>query len=124
MVAVDAAIVGFASVTGQVLIPVPLLGAFIGSVAGKFVASAITAGLGDAESDLIAQLHAYEQSVLTKLDEAHQSGRLHAVIRQSCDIQPDTAVEDIFAQQLARTFMLSSAPGGTICRRPGCRCSA
>ena len=73
MVAVDAVIVGFASVTGQVLIPVPLLGAFIGSVAGKFVASAITAGLGDAESDLMAQLHAYEQSVLTKLDEAHQA---------------------------------------------------
>ena len=70
LVAVDAAIVGLASMTGQVLIPVPLLGAFVGSAAGKFVASAITAALGDDEATLIAQLRAYEQSALTQLDEA------------------------------------------------------
>ena len=58
IVAVDAAIVGIASMAGQVLIPVPLLGAFVGSIAGKFVTSAITDHLGETESDLIAQLQA------------------------------------------------------------------
>ena len=71
LVAVDAAIVGLASMTGQVLIPVPLLGAFVGSIAGKFVASTITGALGDTESELMAQLHAYEQNALSRLDEAH-----------------------------------------------------
>ena len=73
MVAVDAAIVGLASMTGQTLVPVPLLGAFVGSIAGKFVASTITGALGEAESELIARLHAYEQSALARLDETHQA---------------------------------------------------
>ena len=73
MVVVDAAIVGLASMTGQTLIPIPLLGAFVGSIAGKFVASSITGALGEADSELIAHLHTYEQSALTQLDEAHQA---------------------------------------------------
>ena len=40
--------------------------------------------------------------------QAEQSGRRDAIIRQSCDIQPDTAEGDIFAQQLALTFMLNN----------------
>ena len=71
LVAVDAAIVGLASMTGQVLIPVPLFGAFVGSIAGKLVASTITGALGETESELMAQLHAYEQISLSRLDEAH-----------------------------------------------------
>lgn len=70
MVALDAAIVGLASMTGQVAIPVPVLGAFVGSIAGKFVASAITGGLGESEAELIAHLHAHEQSALEHLDRA------------------------------------------------------
>ena len=58
-VALDAAIVGLASMTGQVLIPVPLLGAFVGSISGKIVASIITATLGEDEAELIAQVHEY-----------------------------------------------------------------
>ena len=73
LVAVDAAIVGLASMTGQVLIPVPLFGAFVGSIAGKFVASAITDYLGETESDLIAHLQAYEQAALLRLDDAHRA---------------------------------------------------
>ena len=73
MVTLDAAIVGLASMTGQVAIPVPVLGAFVGSITGKFVASAITGSLGDSEAELMAQLHAYEQSALEHLDEAYET---------------------------------------------------
>ncbi len=73
MVAMDAAIVGLASATGQVLIPVPVVGALVGSVAGKFVANAITETLGESEAELIAQLRAYEHNAQTRLDEAYRA---------------------------------------------------
>ena len=72
MVMLDSAIVGLASATGQVLIPVPVVGALVGSVASKLVASAITETIGESEAELIAQLHAYEQGVLAQLDEAYR----------------------------------------------------
>ena len=72
MVAMDAAIVGLASATGQVLIPVPVVGALVGSVAGKFVANVITETLGESEAELIAHLRAYEQSALAQLDKAYR----------------------------------------------------
>ena len=73
IVVMDAAIVGVASMTGQVLIPVPLLGAFIGSVAGKLVAAAIRDSLGESESGLSEQLLAYEEAALSQLDRAYQA---------------------------------------------------
>ena len=69
IVAADAAIVGLAATAGQVLIPIPMLGVFVGSLAGKFVASAIKDGLGEAEAELIARLEAYEKRALEQLDE-------------------------------------------------------
>ena len=71
MVVMDAAIVGMASMTGQVLIPVPLLGAFVGSVAGKLVAAAIKDSLGESESELSEQLLAYEEAALSQLDHSY-----------------------------------------------------
>lgn len=68
IVAADAAIVGLATCAGQVVVPVPILGALIGSVGGTFVASAIRNGLGDAEKALTARLEAYEQSTRARLD--------------------------------------------------------
>ena len=50
-----------ATAAGQTLIPIPLLGALIGSLAGKFVASALKDGLGKSESALTARLAKYEQ---------------------------------------------------------------
>ena len=69
MVASDAAIVGICAATGQTFIPIPMLGAFVGSVAGKIVASAIRDGLGEAESELIKRLKAYEMEAFGKLDD-------------------------------------------------------
>ena len=45
-----------------------MLGAFVGSLAGKIVASAIKDGLGAEESELIARLAAYEKNALEQLD--------------------------------------------------------
>ena len=73
IVVMDAAIVGVASMTGQVLIPVPLLGAFVGSVAGKLVAAAIKDSLGASESELLEQLQAYEGAALSQLDQAYRA---------------------------------------------------
>ena len=73
IVAADAAVVGLAAVAGQTLIPVPLLGALVGSLAGKFVASAIKDGLGESESALIARLDAYEKYALQQLDEEYRA---------------------------------------------------
>ena len=70
IVMMDAAIVGAYTFAGQILIPVPMLGAVIGSVVGKFVASAIQRALGDAESELMAQLREYERAALARLDAA------------------------------------------------------
>lgn len=69
VIAADAAIVGLAAAAGQVLIPIPMLGAFMGSLAGKIVASAIKDGLGEAELELTARLEAYERRALGQLDE-------------------------------------------------------
>ena len=69
IVASDAAIIGLASAAGQVLIPIPMLGAFVGSLAGKIVASSIKEALGEAEAELIERLAAYEKSALEQLDD-------------------------------------------------------
>ncbi|MFW5966411.1 MAG: hypothetical protein ACOCV2_02780 [Persicimonas sp.] len=68
-VAAEAAIVGLASATGQAVIPVPMLGAFIGGLAGKWTAAALEGALGDSEEELIARLEAYESWAVEQLDE-------------------------------------------------------
>ena len=73
LVASEAAIVGVASMAGTTFIPVPMLGAFVGSVAGKLVASAIRERFGDVDSDLAARVEAYESHAISKLDESLQA---------------------------------------------------
>ena len=67
-IALDAAIAGLATAASQTLIPVPLLGTLVGSLAGKFVASALKDGLGKSESALTARLAKYERYALGQLD--------------------------------------------------------
>ena len=73
LVASDAAIVGMASMAGQTLIPMPMLGAFIGSIAGKLVASAIRKGFDDIDPQLAERVDAYEAQAIAKLDDALQT---------------------------------------------------
>ena len=70
MVVADAAIVGLAAAAGQTLIPIPMLGAFVGSVAGKLVASAIGDVFRESEAGLMARLKTYETAAIAKLDDA------------------------------------------------------
>ena len=69
MVAMDTAVMGLAAAAGQSMIPLPLLGALLGSLAGRLVASAIEHGLGQSESTLISRLADYERYVVGQLDE-------------------------------------------------------
>jgi hypothetical protein len=73
IVASEAAIVGIATATGQSLIPIPILGALIGSMAGKLVASALKDTLGNSEQALITQLQQYQTLMLEKLDYQYRS---------------------------------------------------
>ena len=110
MVAVDAAIVGLSAAAGQTLIPVPMLGAFVGSIAGKIVASAIRDGLEDAESELIERLEAYEAEAIAKLDDALRAvmeeldahfGRLSDLARIAFDETVNTELRLVASIQIA-----------------------
>ena len=69
IVAMDMAVVGLAATAGQALIPVPLLGVLLGSLAGRLVASALEHGLGQSASTLISRLAEYERYAFGQLDE-------------------------------------------------------
>ena len=94
MIATEAAIVSVSVLAGQTLIPIPLLGAFIGSCAGKFVASVVASEFGEAEAGLSEKLKAYEAESIRKLDNALREaldnldayfGQLSALIEASFD---------------------------------------
>ena len=67
-VACEAAIVGVAAAAGQAAIPVPMLGAFLGSVAGKIVASKLKTTLETGATELATRLHSYEVWAMERLD--------------------------------------------------------
>lgn len=68
VVCAESAIVGLATLAGQMLIPIPVLGPVIGSVAGKMLSEFLT---GE-ESKLAAQMKAEMDAFLAKLDMVHQ----------------------------------------------------
>ena len=125
IIVLDSAIVGMASMTGHILIPVPVLGAFVGSVAGKFVASAIKQSLGESESELMGQLYAYEQSALAQLDQAYAAhlrrldayfGNLERLARVAFDDTVNTDLRLGASIQFAETV---GVPDGLILRETG-----
>ena len=69
LVAMDAAVAGLAVAAGQTLVPIPMLGALLGSLAGRLVASALKDGLGGSASALAARLAEYERDAIEQLDE-------------------------------------------------------
>ena len=73
IVAMDAAIAGLAAAVGQTLVPIPMLGALLGSLAGKLVASALKDALGESASALSAKLAEYERDALEQLDEEQRA---------------------------------------------------
>ena len=71
VVAMDAAVAGLAAAAGQTLVPIPMLGALLGSLAGRLVASALKDGLGESASALTARLAEYERNAHEQLDEEY-----------------------------------------------------
>ena len=115
MVAAETALACIAAVAGQTLIPVPLLGAFVGSVAGKLVASAIRDSLGEeAESELIGRLQSYEAAAIEELDESLRAamheldasfGRLENLMRVAFDETVNTNM------RLATSVLIAECAG-------------
>ncbi|WP_136796206.1 hypothetical protein [Desulfosediminicola ganghwensis] len=68
VVCAESAIVGLATAAGQTLIPIPVLGAVIGSLAGKMLVE-FTA---DKDGQLVEQMKAEMDAFLAKLNEAQQ----------------------------------------------------
>ena len=101
IVAMDAAIAGLAVAAGQTLVPIPMLGALLGSLAGRIVASALKDGLGESASALAAELADYEQSAFEQLDEEYRAlvqrldawfGNLERLAATAFDLESNTAL--------------------------------
>ena len=101
IVAMDAAIAGLAVAAGQTLVPIPMLGALLGSLAGRIVASALKDGLGESASELTARLANYEQSAFEQLDEEYRAlvqrldawfGNLERLAATAFDLESNTAL--------------------------------
>lgn len=80
MVCAESAIVGLATVAGQTLIPIPILGAVIGSLAGKILAEfAIGKGKDVAErmrkdmADYISKIDANYQTIIRAIDKEFEN---------------------------------------------------
>ena len=72
IVSFDAAVAGLVVAAGQTVVPLPVLGALLGSLAGRIVSSALKDGLGESASDLAARLAEYERDALVQLDEEYR----------------------------------------------------
>ena len=76
IIATDAALAGLADRACQTLVPLPMLGTLIGSLAERIVASALSS-LEESASALAARLAEYERDAFAQLDE-----ELQALVRQ------------------------------------------
>ena len=69
IVASEAAIVGLAAAAGQAMIPIPILGAFVGSIAGKIVATTLKGRLEKDAAELASKFGDYERWAMAQLDD-------------------------------------------------------
>ena len=113
IVASESAIVGLSAAAGQTLIPIPMLGAFTGALAGKIVALSIKDGLAESESELIDMLKSYETWAIEKLDGALRAtmerieehyGRLADLARIAFDEETNTELRLAASIQMAETL--------------------
>lgn len=65
----DAAIVGLCTAAGQTLIPIPVLGAVLGSLAGKFLSTFINNKVKDAQAQLDAKLQCFRSALDSKFQD-------------------------------------------------------
>ena len=72
-IAAESSIVGISTLLAQTIIPIPVLGAFIGSITGKFIASTLSKYCGERTSAISKMLNEYEREMLAKLDASMQT---------------------------------------------------
>ena len=113
IVAMDAAVVGLAVGAGQTLVPVPMLGALLGSLTGKLVASALKDGLGESAAALAVRLAEYERDAIEQLDEECRAlvqrldawfGNLERLAETAFDPETNTALRLKASIRIARTL--------------------
>lgn len=108
MICSESAIVGLATAAGQTLIPIPILGAVIGSLAGKILAEFATGkGKEVAErirqdmADYIIKIDAHYQAIIRAIDS--EFDRLGKLTEAAFDLKRNTDL--LFASaNLARTY--------------------
>lgn len=85
---VESAIVGMSAAIGQTLIPVPVLGAVVGTIAGRMVMKFGRSYLGKESETLQRQLETYYNQCLAKIDRAYQevAARIIAQYEQLGDL--------------------------------------
>ncbi|MGC9423886.1 hypothetical protein [Vibrio sp.] len=112
-VATDAAIVGLATVAGQAIIPIPMLGAFVGSISGKIVASALKSYFQNSENELIDKIESRVNYILHKLDVEHRKfieqlnqyfDKLETLINLAFDEELNTSLRLAASVTLAETM--------------------
>ena len=111
MVCAESAIVGLATIAGQTLIPIPILGAVIGSLAGKILAEfAIGKGKDVAQrmrkdmADYMSKIDANYQAIIRAIDK--EFDRLGKLTEAAFDLKRNTDL--LFASaNLARAYGIS-----------------
>lgn len=108
---IEGAVVGLAAAVGQSLIPVPVLGAILGAVAGRLLASSCRDLLERDSKAVAARLRAQEAEVLAKVDNAGQQfiesvtawfERIGDLTTAAFDVQANVDLRLIASVQLAR----------------------
>ena len=98
---IEAGVAATGGAIGQMLIPIPVLGAIIGTVTANFVWGFAKDKLGAREKELKKILDAYTESILAKVDKAYQDivskinttyARYNSLIDAAFDVQANSAV--------------------------------
>lgn len=112
----ESAIVGLSAVIGQAVIPVPVLGALLGTIAGRMVMSFGKQYLGEEADKLQKRLEVYYNQCVAKIDRAYQEviaqiviqyERLGDLTKAAFDQTRNTALRLQNSIKLAETYGVS-----------------
>ncbi len=104
IVCIDAAIVAGGAALGQLAIPVPGLGAFVGALAGSILVWFIEKYFGDKERELLDKLNKTIEALLKTVGQ-----ELYSFIRKLQDVSHEnTFLEKLFRQDANIGFVLTS----------------
>ena len=114
----EGGLVGLCSAAGQVVIPIPVLGAVVGAVAGRLMASVMKDWLGGMEQKLQQRLDSYYAEAIAKLDEEYQSfvdgliadfDRLGKLTEAAFNLDANTELRLEASIRLARAYDVADA---------------